>query len=183
MLEPVHIDWTQGVMSGAPVRHSTRRLGELKGVFRDSDGWRAMAAETVVYRVDYWQPVAEGTEGGLFWGVTTLEPGLVGDEYFMTQGHAHIDCTRAEFYCGAAGEGLLVLMDTARNTRVEAMRPGTLHYIPAQTAHRVVNTGGIPLRFWACWPSDAGHDYAQILREGFSARVLQRDGRPVLVNE
>jgi glucose-6-phosphate isomerase len=45
----------------------------------------------------------------------------------------------------------------------------------------VANTGSEPLVFIACWPSDAGYDYATIERRGFSARLLQRDGVPVLV--
>jgi glucose-6-phosphate isomerase len=43
----------------------------------------------------------------------------------------------------------------------------------------VVNTGGVPLRFVACWPSDAGHDYEIAAGKGLGARVLQRNGEPV----
>lgn len=181
--EQVQLNWARGAMQGTCVRTSCRTLGGLQRIFRDQDAWRFLNPETVVYRVELWLPVAEGTEGGLFWGVTTIEPGLVGDEYFMTQGHLHAVRNRAEFYCAAEGEGLLLLMDADRKTRAEAMEPGSLHYIPGDTAHRVVNIGTMPLRFWACWPSDAGHEYDAILREGFSARVLRRDGVPALVQE
>jgi glucose-6-phosphate isomerase, archaeal len=155
----------------------------LQQVFQDAAALRAMDPDTAVYRVELWEPVAPDTEGGLFWGATIIEPGRVGDEYFMTQGHFHALRNRAEFYCTASGEGMLLLMDEQRNTRAEAMSPGSLHYIPANTAHRAVNTGDTALCFWACWPSDAGHDYSSILDQGFSARVLLRNGAPALVPE
>jgi glucose-6-phosphate isomerase len=59
------------------------------------------------------------------------------------------------------------------------MKPGSLHYIPGRVAHRVVNTGSVPLRFVACWPSDAGHDYEIAGGKGLGARVLQRNGEAV----
>jgi hypothetical protein len=54
-------------------------------------------------------PVAEGTPGGLYWGTTFIQPGLVGDEYFMTKGHSHSLPDRAEYYITASGEGALIL--------------------------------------------------------------------------
>jgi hypothetical protein len=38
---------------------------------------------------------------------------------------------------------------------------------------RLVNIGDSQLAVGACWPSDAGHDYASIDRAGFSVRVLR----------
>lgn len=99
----------------------------------------------------------------------------------MTRGHFHEKREAAEYYWGISGNGLLLLMDEDRSHRVEAVSPGSLHYIPGWTAHRVVNTGDEPLRFGACWPADAGHDYDTIARDGFSARIFCRDGVPVVV--
>jgi glucose-6-phosphate isomerase, archaeal len=45
----------------------------------------------------------------------------------------------------------------------------------------VANTGSEPLIFWARWGSDAGYDYASIAERGFGARLVERDGQPVLV--
>jgi len=61
------------------------------------------------------------------------------------------------------------------------MSPGSLHYIRGQYAHRVVNVGGEPLLFWACWPSDAGYDYESVAERGFGARVVERNGQPVVI--
>ena len=48
---------------------------------------------------------------------------------------------RAEIYATVKGEGALLLMDEAGVTTSQTMRPGTVHYVPGQVAHRVVNTG------------------------------------------
>jgi glucose-6-phosphate isomerase len=172
------IDWNSGALRVLGSRSSEKKLGQLSGIFRDKQAWRRMDPESVVYSVWWWEPVPEGTQGGLFWGGTEIQHGCVGDEYFMTQGHKHAILDRAEFYGTTVGRGMLVLRDESGRTWQEDMTPGSLHYIPGRVAHRVVNTGDVPLRFVACWPSDAGHDY-EIGGKGFGARVLRVKGQPV----
>jgi glucose-6-phosphate isomerase, archaeal len=77
----------------------------------------------------------------------------------------------------------LLLMNEEGATRYERMSPGSMHYIPGNTAQRLANTGSAPLTFAACWSSDAGYDYETIEREGFGARMLERNGEPVLFPE
>ncbi len=168
-------------LDGLEVIRSTKFLGDLKGVFEDDQAFNKMEQDRVAYKVDAFLPVDEGAEGGLFFGLTHLYPGKVGDEFFMTRGHFHSVENRGEFYWGIEGEGLLLLMDKAGKTRAEHMVPGSLHYIPGYTAHRVVNTGEKILRFGACWPADAGHDYETIASRGFSARVKEVDNLVELV--
>ena len=177
------IDWLAGNMKGSSTLNSTKRLRHLEGVFGDRAASQSMSPDTVIYSVQWQEPVLQDTEGGLFWGATTIEPGRVGDEYFMTRGHFHSRRNRAEYYCTVQGLGMLILMDEEGSTKAEIMSPGSLHYIPGHTAHRAVNTGDTGLLFWACWPSDAGHDYDTVVAKPFGARVLQRDGAPVLVPE
>ena len=177
------LDWPNGIMHGAEVRKSCTRLGLLKGIFRDQSAWESMNHDTVIYSVQWFEPVIPETAGALYWGSTTIEPGSVGGEYFMTRGHFHTKRDRGEYYTTAQGTGVLVLMGEGRVARVEAMSPGSLHYIPGHTAHRTLNTGDVPLVFWACWPSDAGHDYETIARHGFSVRVMKHNGTPTIVRE
>ena len=179
--QPITMDFATGALSGAGVEEVSRTIADLAGVFGDEAARLVLAPDTPVYRVQSYLPVADGTEGGLFWGTTFLQPGLVGDEYFMTKGHFHARRERGEYYVTNSGEGALILMDEERRTRFEPMRPGSVHYVPARTAHRVANIGAGVLSFFACWPSDAGHDYASILRDGFSARLRCVDGQPALV--
>jgi len=168
-------------MSGQPVQQSQKTLGELTRLFHDQASLAAMDPGQHVYRVQWWAPSEPGTEGGLFWGVTVLEPGKVGDEFFMTHGHSHANSTRAEYYAAVSGTGILLQMDEERKCHAEAMQAGSLHYVRGRHAHRVVNTGTEPLIFWACWGTDAGYNYGTIAARGFSVRVLERDGQPALV--
>ncbi len=179
---PVEIGLADYQMRGGPVVSQIRKMKDLQGIFHDEKAFRKMPPEQVAYTVQSWLPVPEGTSGGLYFGTTNLMPGKIGDEYMITKGHFHSRSDRAEFYWGIQGQGMLLLMDRERHTWTEEMYPGSLHYIPAHVAHRVANTGSSVLIFGACWPSDAGHDYKEIAANGFSARLVEKEGNPLLVS-
>ena len=160
------------------IERTHRTIGQMQHVFLDEAARASMNAELEVYSVECWRPVGEGVEGGLFWGNSTIFPGTVGDEYYMTRGHFHLMRNRAEFYTTVSGMGMLVLMDEQRHASIQEMSAGTTHYIPGLMAHRVINTGHFPLTLLACWPSDAGHDYLPPGEKGFSLRVVRENGRP-----
>jgi len=176
------INITEGVFKGADLIENNKTIGQLADMFLDENARQQMDQSQQVYRVQAHLPVADGTTGGLFFGTTWIQPGTVGGEYFMTHGHFHQLANRGEYYWGLKGSGVLILMDEQRNGRAEYMYPGSLHYIPAYTAHRVANIGDDELSFGACWPSDAGHNYDEIKKHGFSKRLLNRDGVPTLVD-
>jgi glucose-6-phosphate isomerase len=176
------MDWEKGLLIGnGQLRESVKTLGQLENIFLNEGARRTMDQNTVVYRVQAWCPLPDGTEGGQFWGTTVIEPGQVGSEYFMTHGHFHQKRNRTEYYAVVDGEGALILMDESRKTWMEPMFPGTVHFIPPNVAHRVANTASVRLRLIACWPSDAGHDYEAIRVLGFSARLLNVKGKASLV--
>ncbi|QNN25488.1 glucose-6-phosphate isomerase [Planctomycetales bacterium ZRK34] len=170
-----------GQLEGPELATSQRTIGDLSGVFENEAARQAMSADRVVYRVTACMPVPDGTPGGLYFGTSFIESGRVGDEYFMTRGHWHRKIDTAEYYWGIAGEGVLILMDEARRCWAERVVPGSLHYIPGRVAHRLANVGDQMLAVGACWGSEAGHDYAAIERDGFSARLKSIDGAPTLV--
>lgn len=177
----VDLQLTDYKMKGDPIINQTRKIKDLSGIFLDKKAYDLMNPEERAYTVQSWMPVAEGTPGGLFFGVSTLMPGKVGNEYFMTKGHFHALSDRAEFYWGVQGKGMLILMNRERRTWAEEVYPGSLHYIDSDIAHRLANTGNENLIVGACWPSDAGHDYEEIASHGFSARLFEINGKPVLV--
>jgi len=182
MIEPrSYFDGASGKLHGEDVLVSTKVLGQLAGVFADAEAFAAMDPSTVVYHVEMQQRTEEGTAGGLFFGTSFLRPGKVGNEYNMTRGHFHSRRECAEYYWCIRGTGALIMMNEARETWAEILEPGSLHYIPGQAAHRLVNTGDAELAVGACWPSDAGHDYDSINTAGFSARLLEINGNPTLI--
>lgn len=167
-------------LQGDNIIGAIKRMRDLSFVFANQSAYEEIDPHTLVYEVQAHLPVKEGTPGGLYYGTTTIQPGKVGDEYYMTRGHLHAIPDRAEYYWGVQGEGMLILMDRERNTWAEKMFPGSLHYIGSNVAHRVANTGKKPLIFGACWPSDAGHNYQEIGKNGFSARLVDIEGKPYL---
>ena len=170
-------------LQGGALDRISRRMGDLGEIFHDREACAGLARDKVVYEVVSSFPVPEGTEGGLFIGITYIHPGKVGDEYFMTKGHFHRIRNRAEVYICMEGVGMLILMNEGRtHIWTEKMEPGSVHYIPGFTAHRTANTGSGILSFGACWPSDAGHDYDTIIEHGFSKILVDRGGVPTLVD-
>jgi glucose-6-phosphate isomerase len=178
---PLHFHQLQ--LQGKALNRLSRRLGDLGDIFYDQPAFADMQKDALVYEVVCSFPVPEGTEGGLFAGMTYIHPGRVGDEYFMTKGHFHQIRNRAEIYMCMEGEGMLILMNEDRSlTWAETMRPGSIHYIGGYTAHRTANTGIGILSFAAIWPADAGHDYATISVHGFSKILVDNVGVPTLVD-
>ena len=159
----------------------TRRLSDMRGMFADADAEAALidGEDPVVYRV-FQYDVPEET-GQLLVCTTVIEPGRVGDEYFMTKGHYHLVRDRAEVYYGLRGEGQIVMMSEDGQCSSIEIRPGLVAYVPPFYAHRTVNTGSAELVFLAVYPGDAGHDYATIEQTGFPLRILRRQGSPALV--
>lgn len=178
----VRFDWDGGVLQGEGAQQSRKTFGEMRDLFAAGAG-AALADDAELYRVCWTGTRGAGAEGALLFGCTTLAPGVVGDEFFMTHGHFHADRSRDEIYLPVSGRGLLVQMDAERRGWAEEIAPGRVMVIRGAHAHRVVNTGDEPLVFWASWPADAGYDYGTIRSDGFSLRVFRGDGGAVIVRE
>src|SRR5262245_24459063 len=80
----VNLNPITGHLTGPGVTHSARTIGGLKGYFSDEAARAVMDQEQVAYRVEAFEPVEEGREGAVCCATTFLEPGMVGDEYFLT---------------------------------------------------------------------------------------------------
>jgi len=163
--------------------HVVRTLASMEGQY--ADGWQSRAAlaegDAVVYEV-YEVPRPE-VEGELICGTSIVHPGKVGDEYFMTKGHFHGRLETAEVYYCLQGQGMMVMETPEGEWSVQELRPGRVLYVPPRWAHRSVNTGSEEdLVTFFVYPGNAGHDYDTIEEQGFRKRVVERDGRPAVVD-
>ncbi|KYH40473.1 MAG: glucose-6-phosphate isomerase [Candidatus Bathyarchaeota archaeon B26-2] len=113
---------------------------------------------------------------------TIIFPGKVGDEYYFTKGHFHEKEDASEVYIGLEGEGIILMQSRSGEVRHLKIEPNVAVYIPPGFAHRTINVGSSKLVFLAIYPSDAGHDYGSIVETGFAKLVLEREGRPVVVD-
>ncbi len=152
----------------------TKRLSEFRRIYRDIKALDDLisAGDLVTYKVVEYR--AEGSD--IFFGTTTMMPGRVGAEYFMTRGHYHARRDRGEIYYTQSGQGILLLQTRDGETREIDMMPGTCAFIPPDWAHRSINTGETPLVFVWCCNQDAGHDYAEIVTKGMRMLVMEKDG-------
>ena len=157
-----------------------RHLNDLQGYFQDTEAFQNMLEENpVLYRV---YPVkASGEENGLLVGTSIIEPGTVGNEYFMTKGHFHSLAEAPEVYFTLSGEGIILIETAEGNTVSQKMKKGAIHYIPGKWAHRTINTGDVPLIFFAVWPANAGHNYGAIKEKGFATLVVKGKNSPELI--
>ncbi|MEM2320816.1 MAG: glucose-6-phosphate isomerase family protein [Candidatus Bathyarchaeia archaeon] len=126
--------------------------------------------------------IAREEQGELNVGCTVIYPGKIGDEYYFTKGHFHKNPLAGEIYIGVSGEGLILMQDKGGAFSVGEIESGTIVYVPPGFAHRTVNTGKTELVFLAIYPSDAGHDYETIMRTGFAKVVVERGGKPTLID-
>lgn len=160
-----------------------RRLSSMRGQFSDQDAYAAMLEreDTLLYEVLEIRRPEE--PGELLFGLSIVHPGKVGEEYWMTKGHFHEVQGTAEVYQCLRGEGFMVMETPEGEWAVERLVPGKLLYVPPRWAHRSVNTHpSQDLVTYFVYPAHAGHDYGSIEKQGFRKLVVERSGKPAIVD-
>ena len=166
---------------GGATRRYEKTIGDMAGVYRDEDAWRAavgrLGADTVVYSVNE-QKYQDGP-GALIVGTSTVLPGQVGDEFALTRGHLHAQADRAELYHCLSGTGVMLLETVDGRTEAVELTAGRAVNVPGHWAHRSVNVGDEPFVTVFCYSADAGQDYGIIQDAGGmkSLVVAGADGR------
>ncbi len=122
------------------------------------------------------------TAGDLKFGTSILYPGKVGDEYFMTKGHFHTMLETGEVYYTLSGQGAMLMETPEGEVSLLEMKPGEAVYVPPRWAHRTINTGDVPMVSFFVFRGDAGHDYGTIEQKGYRKLVVERDGKPTMVD-
>lgn len=169
-----------GTIDGVPT--VTRRLSDLRHCFADARAYEAALQQgnPIIYTVTSVEP-ADG-EGQLHYGIGTIMPGRVGDEYYLTKGHLHEWRPAAEVYIGLRGQGMMLLEDiNSGESHMIALVPDSAVYVPGFTAHRTVNVDAVPLVYLGVYPAAAGHDYRTIAEKNFRKVIVMRNDRPVLM--
>ncbi|WP_413504812.1 glucose-6-phosphate isomerase family protein [Serratia grimesii] len=167
---PPQVNLANGCFTAPDIQYKSTTLGSLAEIFADPVAWSAMPAEFAVYQVEMLPSIQQ--EGELLVGTTHLQPGRVGNEFFMTRGHFHQRPEQAEFYFGLRGQGLLLLQHQDGACTLEQVSLGSVHHIPSFTAHRLINIGDEMLSALAVWPIVAGHNYDALQPLGFKLRIF-----------
>lgn len=155
-----------------------KTLSNLAGLYADVAAFDAAATrdgDRVVYQVQDRAPAQD--KGDLIFGITQMQPGRIGDEFFMTRGHIHSIGNRPEIYYGEAGEGLMLMESPEGEIRIIEIRPRVMCYVPPFWIHRSINVGQDALVMTFIYPSDSGQDYGAIEQTcGMRSRIVDNAG-------
>jgi len=177
----VDLDLEQGLMNRAK-NHVIRRASDMRGYYADEGALNRLVANQknpVHYEV-FEVPVPE-EHGNLMYCISTLQPGRVGDEWFMTKGHYHSVPDTAEIYLSLRGEGYMMMKIRDGKCVAERMKRGRMVYVLPFWAYRSINIAACePLVSFCVYPAEAGHNYGDIVTEGFPKRIFARNGECVI---
>ncbi len=158
-----------------------RKLSDMADMYQDQKAVKVeLKNDPIIYEF-YTVKVPEDA-GNLLHCISIINPGKIGDEYYMTKGHFHEVKNTAEIYLTLAGEGQLVMETPDGDANVLEMKKGSISYIPPYWAHRTLNTGDESLVFFGIYRADAGHDYGTIENKSM-AKIIVEEGGEIVVKD
>ncbi len=163
--------------------HIVRRLSDMKGQYADQERFEAMLSQDDQILYEVYESRRPEVAGELLHGLSIIHPGFVADEYFMTKGHFHAVLETGEVYYCLSGQGVMVMETPEGEWSVEEFRPGSVLYVLPRWAHRSVNTSpDEDLILFFIYPGHAGHDYGTIEERGFRKLIVERAGKPAIID-
>jgi glucose-6-phosphate isomerase len=176
----VDVDLVDGTMS-SPDNHIVRKASDMHGYYADEAALeRLISGQNDPLHYEVFEKSIPEQQGHLLLCISKLQPGVVGEECFMTKGHYHTISGTAEVYLCIRGQGYMLMKTADGRCAVERMIRNRMVYVPPHWAHRSINTGDEPLISFCVYPAEAGHNYGDIATEGFPKRVYLRAGRKVI---
>ncbi len=163
-----------------PIR---RTLSKMKGMFHDQAAYEAQLARGDALLYEFYDMGVPDSEKDVAYGTSITYPGKVGDEYHMTKGHFHTVIDTAEVYYCLRGQGYMMMETPEGKTEWLEFLPGKAVYVPGRWAHRSINVHPTePLVTFFAFPGNAGHDYGTIESKGFRKLMVERDGKPTVID-
>ncbi len=160
-----------------------RKLSQMKGMYYDEAAFeKALAAEdTLVY--EFYDSGVPESANEVAYGTSITYPGKVGDEYYMTKGHFHTVLETAEIYYCLSGHGYMLMENPEGDWEAVELTPGKALYVPGRYAHRSINiSDSEPLVTFYAFPGHAGHDYGTIETKGYRKLIVERNGKPEIID-
>jgi glucose-6-phosphate isomerase len=161
---------------------TSRYLSNMKEMYYDQTAVNQMLLEKDIKIYDFTELGFDEVEEDLLFGTSIVYPGKIGDEYFMTKGHFHTKINLAEVYLCIKGEGYMLMETPQGEWNATPMKAGEAVYVPGNWAHRSINTGTESLVTFFTFRADAGHDYGTIETKGYRKLIVERDGRPEIID-
>lgn len=166
------------------VRTGKRYLSQMKGMFADETAYGNALKngnDPLVY--EFHGLDLPNHPGDLAFGCSIVNPGKVGNEYYMTKGHFHTIIDTGEVYYCLKGHGYMLLENPEGDWSAQEMSVGKAVYVPKCYAHRSINVSSDEqLITFFVFRADAGHDYGTIETKGYRKLLVEKDGIPAIVN-
>lgn len=164
------------------INSTKRKLSNMRNMFFNTAILDEMlaAGDEMVY--EFYELGLPDDAGDVAFGTSIVNPGKVGNEYYMTKGHFHNVLETSEVYFCLSGKGIMLMETPEGEWDVQEMNPGTAVYCPKRYAHRSINVGKEPLVTFFAFRADAGHDYGSIESTGFRKLVVECDGKPEIID-
>ena len=160
-----------------------RRLSDMKGMFYDTAAYDAALSRGNPLLYEFYDMGVAESSGEVAYGTSITYPGKVGDEYNMTKGHFHTVLGTAEVYYCLRGHGMMMMESPEGDVEVREFGKGQAVYVPIRYAHRSINVSADePFITFFAFPGHAGHDYGTIQTKGFRRLVVERGGKPVVID-
>lgn len=177
----VDFDPVSGLSKSRPALQ--RRLSKMKSMFYDAAACEAAlrTGDPLIY--EFYDMGVPETSGDIAYGTSITYPGKVGDEYNMTKGHFHTVLDTAEVYYCLRGRGMMMMESPEGDVETRELRKGQAVYVPGRYAHRSINISpDEPFITFFAFPGHAGHDYGSIETKGFHKIVVERNGKPTVID-
>lgn len=175
-------DLLTGLCKSGKVQPGKRYVSDMASQFADQAAAKALAEGDNPLLYEFYGLDLPEESGVLQFGTTTLYPGKVGEEYFMTKGHFHTILDTSEIYYCLSGQGMMLMETPEGEVDWKELRLGDALYVPGRWAHRSINTGSEPLVMFFVYRADAGHDYGTIEERGYRKIVVEHDGKPAVLD-
>lgn len=182
VIKPFTLDFDLKTGLSETTESTKRHLSRMKGMYVDDMAFEATLQNDDPLVYEFYELDLPQTEGNLLFGTSILYPGKVGDEYYMTKGHFHTILETGEVYYCLSGYGAMLMENPEGDWDIQYFSPGKAVYVPPRYAHRSINLGNEPLVTFFTFRADAGHDYGTIETKGYRKLVVEREGKPVIID-
>lgn len=177
----IHFDLVTGLSED--IESLKRHLSNMRGMYYDNDALEEKIAKEDELIYEFYDPKIPEKDTEITFGTSITYPGLVGEEYYMTKGHFHVQLETAEVYYCMKGFGYMLMESPEGDWEAQEMRPGVAVYVPGRYAHRSINASlDEPLVSFFSFRADAGHNYGTIETQGFRKLCVHRDGKPEFID-
>ena len=161
-----------------------RKLSQLRGMFSDDEAYEKKLAEEndpLIY--EFHSMPAPATSGDFCFGCSILNPGKIGNEYYFTKGHFHNIVDTGEIYYCLKGHGYMMMENMEGDWDCLELTPNRALYVPKGYAHRSINVSSDEkLRTFFVYRADAGHNYGTIEEKGYRHLLVEREGKPAVID-